>query len=177
MKTMGISSDVAACVPAMRAISFVLTGNRQRADELVEEAINWFITDPSVVSLGIRLKVRMFSVLHELRCIGRDKSRETVRSIGDSGANTTAAQSIQDDSLVSDDFRSAFWQLGEDEREALILVEVSNLSYEEVAKVCGSTTSIIDIRVSRARQNLARMLSTVSEGRDLVSPSQMQPQH
>ena len=178
MNTMGISNDIATCVPALRAISFVLTGNSDGADDLVEEAINWFFTDPPAAPPRIVLKVRMFAILHDLHCIGGHKTCESARSIEDWGAGAPVAQSIQDDSPVSDEFRGAFWRLDDDEREVLILAEVSGLSPEEVAQVCGCTRSKIDMRVSRARQKLARMLSAASEdGRDRVSSSHMQLQH
>jgi RNA polymerase sigma-70 factor (ECF subfamily) len=57
------------------------------------------------------------------------------------------------------DFRRAFWQLGKDHREVLMLVGVSGLSYEEAAKVCNCAVGTIESRVSRARQELTTMLS------------------
>jgi RNA polymerase sigma-70 factor, ECF subfamily len=143
-----VSNDVAACVPGLRAVAVVLTGNREHADDLLEEAITWFFTDPPTPPPTAGLKALLFSLLHDLHCIGGHRS--------DSGADAPASRSSRQDSLVSDNFRIAFWRLSGDEREMLILEEASGLSSEEVATICGCTRSMLDICVSRARQKLVQ---------------------
>jgi RNA polymerase sigma-70 factor (ECF subfamily) len=56
------------------------------------------------------------------------------------------------------DFRRAFWQLADHQREALILVGVSGLSYDEAAQVCECPKGTIKSRVSRARRELLQIL-------------------
>ena len=46
-----------------------------------------------------------------------------------------------------------------DQREALILVGASGLSYEEAATMCGCAVGTMKSRVNRARTKLAEMLS------------------
>jgi hypothetical protein len=60
------------------------------------------------------------------------------------------------------DFKRAFWQLGRDQREALILIGASGMSYEEAAAICQCPVGTVKSRVSRARQQLMR---PVSDGR------------
>jgi DNA-directed RNA polymerase specialized sigma24 family protein len=54
---------------------------------------------------------------------------------------------------------SAFWPLGEDHREVLMLVGASGFSYEEAAKICNCAVGTIKSRVSRVRHELTRLLS------------------
>ena len=63
----------------------------------------------------------------------------------------------------------AVLELPETQREVLILAEASGLSREEVAAVCGGTTSLIDTRVSWARQKLLRALGE-ADRIELVAP-------
>jgi RNA polymerase sigma-70 factor (ECF subfamily) len=46
-----------------------------------------------------------------------------------------------------------------DQREALILIGASGLSYEEAAAVCGCAVGTMKSRVNRARNRLAELLS------------------
>ena len=57
------------------------------------------------------------------------------------------------------DFRTALDRLAADQREALILVGASGLSYEEAAAICGCAVGTMKSRVNRARTKLAEMLS------------------
>ena len=56
------------------------------------------------------------------------------------------------------DFRKALSQLPDDQREALVLVGATGLSYEEAAEVCGCAVGTIKSRVSRARSRLAEVM-------------------
>ena len=64
----------------------------------------------------------------------------------------------QEANLEFCDFRRAFKQLNPDQREVLMLVGASGLSYEEAAAVCGCAVGTIKSRASRARQDLKRLL-------------------
>jgi RNA polymerase sigma-70 factor, ECF subfamily len=45
------------------------------------------------------------------------------------------------------------------QREVLIMIGASGLSYDEAAKICGCPTGTIKSRVNRARAELAQLLS------------------
>jgi RNA polymerase sigma-70 factor (ECF subfamily) len=62
------------------------------------------------------------------------------------------------------DFRSALQRLPTDQREALILIGASGLSYEEAAAVCNCAVGTMKSRVNRARNRLADMLALQSSG-------------
>jgi RNA polymerase sigma-70 factor (ECF subfamily) len=62
------------------------------------------------------------------------------------------------------DFHAALQQLPNDQREALILIGASGLSYEEAAGICGCAVGTMKSRVNRARNRLAELLSIHSSG-------------
>ncbi len=152
-----ISSSIAKCIPALRGVSFILTGDRQRADDIAEKAIIWLFDNLPAALPEQELKVRMLSILHDLYYVGGHKSRKAKSATGKVRGMELAA-SIHQDSLAFDQFRMAFCQLRDNEREVLILEEACGLSATEVAKICGCKISAIDIRVLRARQKLTRIL-------------------
>jgi RNA polymerase sigma-70 factor (ECF subfamily) len=164
MKTTGISTahEVAVCIPSLRAVAMVLTSNRERADNLVEDAIIRVLTGSELAPPGTKIRVWMFTILHQLHYAALIKNRVGIPPIGDVVARPPTSQSNREDGLVSGDFRRAFWQLDDREREVLILEEANGLSCEEVAKVCGCTTIMIHMRASRARHKLLRTLSDAS---------------
>ena len=64
------------------------------------------------------------------------------------------------------DFRAALQQLLPDQREALILIGGSGLSYEEAAEICGCAVGTVKSRVSRARRALLATLERGGYARD-----------
>jgi RNA polymerase sigma-70 factor (ECF subfamily) len=60
------------------------------------------------------------------------------------------------------DFREAMQKLPLDQREALILVGASGMSYEEAAEICGCAAGTMKSRVNRARTRLAELMSLPS---------------
>ena len=57
------------------------------------------------------------------------------------------------------DLKAALQKLPADQREALILVGASGLSYEDAASICGCAIGTMKSRVNRARGRLAELIS------------------
>jgi RNA polymerase sigma-70 factor, ECF subfamily len=70
----------------------------------------------------------------------------------------------QDKKLEFEDVIRGLGVLPPDQREALILVTVENMSYEEVAAICGCPIGTVKSRVNRAR---ARLEAHLEGSRDL----------
>jgi RNA polymerase sigma-70 factor (ECF subfamily) len=151
-------SDLIACVPHLRAFAWFLTKNRERADDLVQDAIVRVLAEAHQFEPCTNLKVWMFTILHNLHYNELRESHIRIQSLDDPLVYEPAALPSQIASLEFGDFRRAFWQLGDDRREALILVGASGLSYEDAAKVCGCPKGTIKCRASRARRELLRIL-------------------
>ena len=72
------------------------------------------------------------------------------------------------------EFLAALQQLAPDQREALVLVGASGLSYEEAAVVLGTRVGTVKSRVSRARARLGILLAgqeTFDRGDEAVGRS------
>jgi RNA polymerase sigma-70 factor (ECF subfamily) len=150
-------SDLIVCVRHLRAFAWFLTKNRERADDLVQDATVRALTAAHGFQPGINLKAWMFAILRHLHYNEVRKNCIRIQSLDDSLSYEPAVLSGQVVGLEFGGFRRSFWKLGDDWREALIL-GASGLSYEEVAKVCDCSRRTVKSRVSRARSELLRIL-------------------
>lgn len=157
-----LEADLLACIPHLRAYARFLTGNRERADDLVQDALLRALTAAHQFQPGTNLKAWIFTILRNLFYNEIRKNRLRVQSIDDIPGEGPATPATQDANLEFADFRRAFWQLGQSQREVLIMVGASGLSYEEAAAICSCAVGTIKSRVSRARRELLKILE---EGR------------
>jgi RNA polymerase sigma-70 factor (ECF subfamily) len=58
---------------------------------------------------------------------------------------------------------TALDQLGDEQREALLLIGGAGFSYEDAAQICGVAVGTIKSRVNRARAKLAEILDVSGE--------------
>lgn len=159
----------------MRAFARFLVKDRDRADDLVQDAIVRVLSAAEQFEPGTNFKAWAFTILrnlyyNELRRNGRfvDKGEDVeVAEI------FTAVKGDQDSTLDFRDFFRAFWQLDESQREVLMLVGASGLSYEDASKICGCKVGTIKSRVSRARQQLKSQLDAIQQNAE--KPAENQP--
>lgn len=145
-------------LPHLRAFARSLTRRREQADDLVNDAVVRALSAAAQFQPGTNFKAWMFTILRNLYYNEGRKNRATV-SLDEAEALMPSVAPVQQATLEFCDFRRAFWQLGDDHREVLILVGASGLSYEEAAEVCGCAIGTIKSRVSRARAELMHLLS------------------
>lgn len=147
------------CMPHLRAFARSLTRNRDRADDLVHDATVRALGAAHQFALGSNFKAWMFTILRN--CHYSAIRRRDWRNVpfDEAQAEGQATPATQHAALEFCDFRRAFAQLGDSHREVLMLIGASGLSYEEVANVCDCAVGTVKSRVSRAREELTRLLS------------------
>lgn len=158
-ETSGVAhSDLIASLPHLRAFAIFLTRDRERADDLVQDTMVRALGAAHQFQTGTNLRAWLFTILRNQHYNELRKSRVQAQSLDDPATPEPSVPSNQEASLEFSDFRRAFWQLGDERREALILIGASGLSYEEAAEVCGCPRGTIKSRVSRARSELLQIL-------------------
>lgn len=157
-----ITADLLAVIPNLRAFAVSLCGNLDRADDLVQETLvkAWSNIDSFVE--GTNLRAWLFTILRNIYYSEYRKRRREVADPDGAFAAKLATVPAQSGHMDLLDFRTALQQLPSDQREALILIGASGLSYEEAAGVCGCAIGTMKSRVNRARSRLAEMLSITS---------------
>jgi RNA polymerase sigma-70 factor, ECF subfamily len=146
-------------IPHLRAFARSLTRNRDRADDLVHDAAVRALAASEQFTPGTNFKAWIFTILRNLYYNEGRKDHSRNVPFDEAMVTEHAIPPTQESALEFCDFRRAFWQLGEDHREVLMLVGASGLSYEEAARICDCAVGTIKSRVSRARQELTKLLS------------------
>ena len=157
-----LRDDILASVPSLRAFAISLSGNGDRADDLVQETLLRALANIDSFQPGSNLPAWLFTILRNLfRSEYRKRRREVEDGEGRFSA-TLKSQPDQPSHMEFEEFRTALARLPPDQREALILVGASGFSYEEAAQICGSAVGTIKSRVNRARIRLAEILAIES---------------
>ena len=147
-------------MPALRAFAISLSGSRDRADDLVQETLMkaWGNQDKFVE--GSNIKAWLFTILRNEYYNFFRKRRKEVEDGDGKHAATLATLPAQESGLNMDDMQAALQKLPDDQREALLLVTASDMSYEEAAQISGVAVGTVKSRVNRARAKLAAIMET-----------------
>lgn len=153
---------VLAAVPSLRAFAISLSGNVDRADDLVQETLLRALVNIDSFEPGTNLSAWLFTILRNLFRSEYRKRRREVEDGDGTYAESLKSQPEQEARVEFREFRTALAKLPSDQREALILVGASGFSYEEAAGICGCAVGTIKSRVNRARTRLAELMSIES---------------
>jgi len=162
--------DLVAEIRGLRAFATSLCGSVSVADDLVQDALLKAWSNAEKFEPGTSLRAWLFTIL---RNSYYSQYRRRVREVQDSDgvyARGIAVEGNQESHLDLADFRKALAALPVEQREVLMLVGASGLTYEEAAAICGVEIGTIKSRLSRARSRLADLLG-MNEGRPETTPS------
>ncbi|MFO1148391.1 MAG: sigma-70 family RNA polymerase sigma factor [Alsobacter sp.] len=157
-----MKQDLLKAVPALRAFAMSLSGNPDRADDLVQETLLKAWAGRASFTPGTNVSAWLFTILRNVFYSDHRKRRREVEDAEGQLASRLATHPAQEGHMDLVDFREALQHLLPDQREALILIGGSGLSYEEAAEICGCAVGTIKSRVNRARNRLAELLSVTS---------------
>ncbi|MBN8958670.1 MAG: sigma-70 family RNA polymerase sigma factor [Rhizobiales bacterium] len=163
-----VRDAVLAAVPSLRAFAISLSGNVDRADDLVQETMLRALANINSFQPGTNMSAWLFTILRNLFRSEYRKRRREVEDTDGSYADSLKSHPEQVGRVEFEEFRVALGKLPPDQREALILVGASGFSYEEAAEICGCAVGTIKSRVNRARGRLAELMQI--EGADDFGP-------
>lgn len=144
-------------LPALRRYALSLTRNPADAEDLVQDALLRAYERSGTFRADGNLRGWLLSIVHNLFV---DRRRSTTSASGHEQefvarmADTLPAH--QYDTLRLSQVRRAFDLLPVEQREALHLVTIEGLSYEEAATVLGVPAGTVMSRLSRGREALRR---------------------
>lgn len=157
-----LKSDLIAAIPNLRAFAVSLCGNPDRADDLVQETLVKAWSNLGSFTEGTNLPAWLFTILRNIYYSEYRKRRREVADSDGAIAAKLASAPAQVGHMDFLDFKGALQKLPADQREALILIGASGLSYEEAAGVCGCAVGTMKSRVNRARNRLIELLAISS---------------
>ena len=161
-------TQLVALVPKLRIQALALTRNRAAAEDLVQDAVANALAAQDSFTPGTNFAAWMHRILRNRFISTLRKQRETT-DIEDLPSSAFAVGAAHEDRMVLKELSRALGRLPADQREALFMVVLQGMSYEEVAEATGCAVGTAKSRVFRARRQLQAWLA--GEERPAASPS------
>jgi RNA polymerase sigma-70 factor (ECF subfamily) len=153
-----LRADMMQHLPHLRAFARTLTGNRERADDLVQDTIIRALNAEQQFAEGTNLKAWLMTILRNHYINGLRRLRFEGDSIEDVPDSALATPAVQDDKIELQDVSLALMKMSPEHREVLILISATGLSYEETAEICGCAIGTVKSRLNRARLELKKLV-------------------
>jgi RNA polymerase sigma-70 factor (ECF subfamily) len=150
--------DLVSHIPRLRRYARALTGDRARADDLVQDTLERAMLKFHLWQPGSNLRAWLFTIMHNVFVNQLRAQPAGVSADLDDEASEVAVRPTQSDLLELRDVQAAILQLPEAQREVLLMVGLEQLSYGETAEVLGVPAGTVMSRLSRARAHLRRVL-------------------
>jgi RNA polymerase sigma-70 factor, ECF subfamily len=162
--------DLLAAIPRLRRYARVLTGDVNRADDLVQDTLARAWEKRRLWAAGSDLRAWLFTIMHNVfvnqRALAR-REKMTV-SLDDGGDGNEAWQipvrAMQYTRVELAELMQHVGRLPVDQREVLLLAVVEELRYEEIAVALAVPIGTVMSRLSRAREKLRIIFADAPAG-------------
>jgi RNA polymerase sigma-70 factor (ECF subfamily) len=158
--------ELTKLMPFLRFFAQSLSGNREFAEDLAQEALAKAWRSRRSFDRGSNLKAWVCTILRNEYFSYRRRSWRQVPWDPEFASAIPAPDGEQQWAVELSDTARAMHGLTDAQREALILVGVSGFSYVDAALLTGSTVGTTKSRVARAR----KLLRDILDGRSLLRP-------
>jgi RNA polymerase sigma-70 factor (ECF subfamily) len=150
--------ELALVIPHLRAFGRSLSGNRDLADDLVQETLMKAWAARKRFQAGTNMRAWTFIILRNLFLSQMRRARFRGEWDELTASKLLAAPASQDRHIELADLQRALLHLPQPQREALILVGAGGFAYEEAAEICGCAVGTIKSRVARGRAALEQLM-------------------
>jgi RNA polymerase sigma factor (sigma-70 family) len=153
-------AELGRVIPHLRAFGRSLSGNRDLADDLVQETLLKAWAARKRFQAGTNMRAWTFIILRNLFLSQMRRARFKGEWDDITASKILAAPASQERHVDLADLQRALMHLPQPQREALILVGAGGFAYEEAAEICGCAVGTIKSRVARGRVALEQLMST-----------------
>ena len=150
--------DLLTFTPQLRAYARSLCRSSDKADDLLQDTLlrAWEKQD-TLRDAGL-LKPWSCAIMRNVFRSQQRYARFTVEDIDGKIANSVTVTGDQEAAMEMHDMNEALLAMPAEQREAIVLIFVSELSYEQAAALVGCAVGTMKSRVNRARRQLAGRL-------------------
>lgn len=149
--------EIIDVLPKLRIQALALTKDRNRAEDLVQDAVCSALSGRDSFQEGTNFPAWIHRILRNRFISDLRKRREVIDVDTLSGENFAIGPS-HDHSLVLKELSVALQKLPSDQLEALMMVTMNGISYEDLAEITGCAVGTAKSRVFRARRQLQQWL-------------------
>ncbi len=155
---------IATEIPRLRRYAWALTGDRTAADDLVQDCLERAWSRFHLWRPGSNLRAWLFTILHNI--YANDARRRTRRPVVVPLTDAVVAAAMppnQDQGIEVANLDMALSRLPEDQRAAVLLVGLEDLSYREAAAALGIPAGTLMSRLHRGRERLRGLMSGAAD--------------
>lgn len=149
---------IAEHVPRLRRYARALTGDRTRADDLVQDTLERAWNKLHQWRRGSDIRAWMFSIMHNV-FVNQIRQNHAATVALDDETLEIPVRATQADGLEMRDLAAAIARLPVEYREVILLVGLEQMGYEQAAQVLGIPLGTVMSRLSRGRERLRALMA------------------
>ena len=153
-------SAITEQIPRLRRYARALTGDRDAADDLVQDTLERALRRMFLFRPGKDPRPWLFAIMHNLFVNGI-RSPAAHRSTTVAEVPESMTRDTAHDGLIARDIERALALLAPEQREVVLLVGLEDLSYGAAAQVIGAPLGTVMSRLSRGRERLRTLLDAI----------------
>lgn len=155
-----LEAGLVKLMPFIRSFARSLSGNRELAEDLAQEALAKVWRSRRSFTRGSNLKAWVFAILRNEYYSHQRRAWRQAPWDEESAEAIPAAPGEQHWAVELSDAASALQSLPDAQREALMLVGVGGYSYDDAAVLASCPSGTMKSRVARARKSLTDILES-----------------
>jgi RNA polymerase sigma-70 factor (ECF subfamily) len=145
-------------LPRLRAYAILMTRNRSAADDLIQETALKALRAEAQFTPGTNFGAWMYRILRNEFISSRRRAKRAPARLEDVSDEVLARKGTQESNFFCGEIIRAMESLQEGQREVLILICASGLSYEEAAEMLQCSVGTVKSRLWRARASMEKLL-------------------
>lgn len=158
-----ILHEIEACVPALRRYARALTRDIDRADDLVQDCLERAIARRGLFRPRGPVRAWLFTILTNIHRNDLRNSKRRGEIVQIDSIPEPAVQAPQPGHLALAELGRALETIPLEQKEALLLVTLEGLSYQDAANILDIPVGTLMSRLGRARSALRTLTGTPAE--------------
>jgi RNA polymerase sigma-70 factor (ECF subfamily) len=154
---MAVLDEIEACIPALRRYARALLGERDDADDLVQDCLERALTRHRRWRGDGPVRAWLFSILLNRFRDQRRRVGRRPRLVEIDNRAEPATPGGQESHMALVEVHAAIGRLPDDQRAALLLVALEGMTLAEAARASGVSEGTLASRLGRARAALRAM--------------------
>ena len=152
------SHQILEHVPRLRRYARALLGDRDAADDLVQDTLERAWNKFYLWRPGSDLRAWLFTIMHNVFVNQvRSKRSEIEKTMEE--LPVVAVRATQSDSLEIADVERSLRALPDEQRAVLLLVAIEEMTYGEASRALAIPIGTVMSRLSRARERMRRLIA------------------